>query len=90
MSRFGTQALCCSQISGRGPSPSSKEEDAKAAAKVGYVDRIRAMCAIVGLGSISVGDLVPGAMLAAKGAVRTGSAFQKTPYADEIASYMQK
>lgn len=71
-------------------SAASKEEEARAAAKVAYIDKIRAMCAIVGLGKISAKDLVPGAMRSATNAVRNGSAFQRTPYADEIASYMSK
>ena len=72
------------------PSTASREEEARAAAKVAFVDRIRAMCAMVGLGTITPKDLVPGAMRSATIAVRNGSAFQKTPYADEIASYMPK
>ena len=76
-------------LAGR-PSAASKEEEARAAAKVAYVDRIRATCAIVGLGTITTKDLVPGAMRSATTAVRNGSAFQRTPYADEIASYMPK
>ena len=80
----------CVSFAGRGASAASKEENARAASKVSYADRIRAMCAIVGLGSIGAGDLAPGAMLAATTAVRNGSAFQRTPYADEIASYLPK
>ena len=53
-----------------------------------YADRIRAMCAIVGLGNIKQSDLPPGAIRAAVASVRDGSAFKRTCYADEIASYL--
>ena len=84
------KACPVSACTGRGHSAASNEEESRAAATVGYADRIRAMCTLVGLGSIGPGDLVPGAVRAATNAVQDGSAFQRTPYADEIASYMPK
>ena len=75
---------------GRKLSDKASENDDVAASKVPPADRIRAICALVSLGSIKPADLPPGAMRAAVASVKDGSAFRTTCYADDIASHIQR
>ena len=71
-------------------SDKAAEKHDAAVSKVPPADRIRAICALVSLGSIKPADLPPGAMRAAVASVKDGSALRTTCYADEIASYIQR
>lgn len=53
-----------------------------------YTDRVRAMCVLMGVGTISAADLPPGAMAAAIASVKDRSAFAGTNYADGIVHYL--
>ena len=75
---------------GRKSSDKVADKDDAAVSKIPPADRIRAICALVSLGSIKPADLPPGAMRAAVASVKDGSAFRTTCYADEIASYIQR
>ena len=87
----GNQSLrSCALSSGRKASDKLAEKDDAAVSKVPPADRIRAICALVSLGSIKPADLPSGAMRAAVASVKDGSAFMTTCYADEIASYIQR
>ncbi len=88
---YGSQCLrSCALSSGRKALDKSAEKDDAVISKVPPADRIRAICALVSLGSIKPADLPPGAMRAAVASVKDGSAFRTTCYADEIASYIQR
>lgn len=52
--------------------------------EVSYTDRVRAMCVLMGVGTITAGDLPAGAMAAAIASVKDRSAFARTNYADAI------
>jgi len=56
--------------------------------EVSYTDRIRAMCVLMGVGTISRSELPPGAMAAAIASVKDRSAFAGTNYADGIGQYL--
>ena len=51
---------------------------------VPYLDRVRAMCALMGVGPIKPKDVGREAMEAAMTALQTGEAFQANPYADAL------
>ena len=71
----------------RAGSPSS--EAAKPAADVPMIDRVRALCGMVGLGQVRLKDLSPEAVEAAAAAIKNRTAFQDSCYGDDISSYMQ-
>lgn len=54
-----------------------------------YIDTMRAMCAVLGVGRLTPGDIQPEAHAAATLAVQSGRAFRDTPYADGIDSLLQ-
>jgi len=77
---------------GRKSADKTADKDDAAVSKVPPADRIRAICALVSLGSIKPADLPQGAMRAAVASVKDGCAltFRTTGYADAIASYLQR
>ena len=56
--------------------------------EVSYTDRVRAMCVLMGVGTIGAGDLPTGAMAAAIASVKDRSAFARTNYADDIGQFV--
>ena len=54
---------------------------------VPLLDRIRAMCALAGLGAIKPKDVSKHALDAAVHAVHSGEAFRQSPYADAVNIY---
>lgn len=53
-----------------------------------YTDRVRAMCVLMGVGTITAGELPTGAMAAAIASVKDRSTFASTNYADAISQYV--
>ena len=51
---------------------------------VPYLDRVRAMCALMGVGPVKPKDVGRDAVEAAMSALQTGEALQANPYADAL------
>lgn len=73
--------------SGAGPAP-PPQPPAGPPPEVSYTDRVRAMCVLMGVGTIGAGDLPTGAMAAAIASVKDRSAFARTNYADDIGQFV--
>lgn len=56
--------------------------------QVSYTDRIRAMCVLMGVGTISASDLPAGAMAAAIASVKDGTAWAPTNYTNALQPYL--
>lgn len=56
---------------------------------VAPIDRVRAMCMLLGVSNNKEKDLKPGAVAAAKASVRTGEIFLESAYANGIDSYFR-
>lgn len=56
--------------------------------QVSYTDRIRAMCVLMGVGTVSASDLPAGAMAAAIASVKDGTAWASTNYTDALQPYL--
>lgn len=55
---------------------------------VNYTDRIRAMCVLMGVGTVSASDLPTGAMAAAIASVKDGTAWAPTNYTNALQPYL--
>lgn len=55
-----------------------------------YLDRVRAICHVLGIGEASNFEPKPGATHAALLSVRNGAAFRESLYADSVESYVPR
>lgn len=62
--------------------------DPAAVAAVGCVERVRATCALAGIGNADRGHTSPAALAAAIYAIRSGDAFQASVYADAVLQHL--
>lgn len=56
--------------------------------QVSYTDRIRAMCVLMGVGTVSASDLPAGAMAAAIASVKDGTAWAPTNYTNALQPFL--
>jgi len=57
-------------------------------ASVSYLDRVRATLALACIGNADLRQHTPAASVAAVYAIRSGEAFQASPYADAVLQYL--